>query len=187
MGGVLGVAGTRRRLALFSSRLLHRPCLDRSAVMRRLLSVFLAVLIGFSLLPGVAGAQTHSGPPGGLRSRRERVGSGGSAPNRSVRLAGNRPIPTINGSTLGLRAVSGSLDASLWPDQVRQIEFQVAGFGERSLPAEPEFLESGKMLCSLFKKPGGGRWGPWMISDHTDYVYVIGMARLKLSRLHYDQ
>ena len=135
--------------------------------MRRRLGPLLAILIGLSAIPGVAGAQTPSLP-------------GGCAPdeNATVRVlllidqSGSlaRSDPDDQRIT-GARAVVRSY-ASL-AERVQQVEIQVAGFGEDYRPGEWQTLNSDTLGTALEQVDA-----VTAVEDqnHTDYVYAVSGA-----------
>ena len=135
--------------------------------MRRRLGPLLAIVIGLSLLPGVAGAQTPSLP-------------GGCAPdeNATVRVlllidqSGSlaRSDPDDQRIT-GARAVVRSY-ASL-AERVQNVEIQVAGFGEDYRPGEWQALNSDTLGAALEQVDA-----VTAVEDqnHTDYVYAVSGA-----------
>lgn len=135
--------------------------------MRRLLSVFLAVLIGFSLLPGAAGAQTTE-VPGDCALDDNAVLQVLLLIDQSGSLQQTDPDDQ---RITGARAVVRSYAALA--DQVRQIEFQVAGFGEDYRPGEWEFLNQDTLGDFLERVESVGSVDD---QDHTDYVYALDGA-----------
>jgi hypothetical protein len=135
--------------------------------MRRLFGPLLAIVIGLSIIPGIAGAQTASLP-------------GGCAPdeNATVRvlllidqsgsLAGTDPNDQ---RITGARAVVRSY-ASL-AERVQQVEIQVAGFGEDYRPGEWQILDQDNLGTALETVDAVGS-----VADqpHTDYVYALDGA-----------
>jgi hypothetical protein len=135
--------------------------------MRRLFGPLLAIVIGVSIIPGVARAQTESLP-------------GGCAPdeNATVRVlllidqSGSlaRTDPDDQRIT-GARAVVRSY-ASL-AERVQQVEIQVAGFGEDYRPGEWQVLDQDSLGTALETVDAVGS-----VEDqfHTDYVYALDGA-----------
>jgi hypothetical protein len=135
--------------------------------MRRLFGPLLAIVIGVSIIPGVARAQTESLP-------------GGCAPdeNATVRVlllidqSGSlaRTDPDDQRIT-GARAVVRSY-ASL-AERVQQVEIQVAGFGEDHRPGEWQVLDQDSLGTALETVDAVGS-----VEDqfHTDYVYALNGA-----------
>ena len=111
--------------------------------MRRLLSVFSAALIGLSLLPGVAGAQT-SDLPGGCAPDEGATVRVLLLIDQSGSLAGSDPDDQ---RITGARAVVRSY-ASL-AERVQQVEIQVAGFGETYRPGEWQVLNQDSLGAVL--------------------------------------
>ncbi len=135
--------------------------------MRRLLSVFSATLIGLSLLPGVAGAQT-SDLPGGCAPDEGATVRVLLLIDQSGSLAGSDPDDQ---RITGARAVVRSY-ASL-AERVQQVEIQVAGFGETYRPGEWQVLNQDSLDAALETVDA-----VTAIEDqnHTDYVYAVSGA-----------
>ncbi|MDF2731319.1 MAG: hypothetical protein K0T01_3110, partial [Acidimicrobiia bacterium] len=132
--------------------------------MRRLLSVFLAMVIGFSLLPGVAGAQT-SALPGGCAPDEGATVRVLLLIDQSGSLAGSDPDDQ---RITGARAVVRSY-ASL-AERVQQVEIQVAGFGENYRPGEWQVLNQDSLGAVLETVDAVGSEEDQL---HTDYVYAL--------------
>lgn len=136
-------------------------------MIRRLVLSLFAALIGISVIPGVAGAQTADLP-------------GGCAPdeNASVRVlllidqSGSLARTDPNDQRItGARAVVRSY-ASL-AERVDQVEIQVAGFGEDYRPGEWQVLNQDSLDIALERVDTVGS-----VEDqfHTDYVYALAGA-----------
>ena len=136
-------------------------------MIRRLVLPLFAALIGLSVIPGVAGAQTADLP-------------GGCAPdeNASVRVlllidqSGSLARTDPNDQRItGARAVVRSY-ASL-AERVDQVEIQVAGFGEDYRPGEWQVLNQDSLDVALERVDTVGS-----VEDqfHTDYVYALAGA-----------
>jgi len=136
-------------------------------VIRRLFSLFSVALIGLSLLPGVAGAQTTE-VPGDCVLDENAVLQVLLLIDQSGSLQQTDPDDQ---RITGARAVVRSYAALA--DQVRQIEFQVAGFGEDYRPGEWEFLDQDTLGDFLERVETVGSEDD---QDHTDYVYALDGA-----------
>ena len=132
--------------------------------MRRLLAVFSAALIGLSLLPGVAGAQT-SDLPGGCAPDEGATVRVLLLIDQSGSLAGSDPDDQ---RITGARAVVRSY-ASL-AERVQQVEIQVAGFGENYRPGEWQVLNQDSLGAVLETVDAVGSEEDQL---HTDYVYAM--------------
>ena len=135
--------------------------------MRRLLSVLSAALIGLSLLPGVAGAQT-SDLPGGCAPDQGATVRVLLLIDQSGSLAGSDPDDQ---RITGARAVVRSY-ASL-AERVQQVEIQVAGFGETYRPGEWQVLNQDSLDAALETVDAVTAIED---QDHTDYVYAVSGA-----------
>ena len=135
--------------------------------MRRRLGPLLALVIGLSIIPGVAGAQTTE-VPGDCVLDENAVLQVLLLIDQSGSLQQTDPDDQ---RITGAKAVVRSYAALA--DQVRQIEFQVAGFGEVYRPGEWEFLDQDSLGDFLERVETVGSEDD---QDHTDYVYALDGA-----------
>ena len=136
-------------------------------MIRRLISVLSAALIGLSLLPGVAGAQTPDLPGGCVPDENATVRVL-LLIDQSGSLAGSDPDDQ---RITGARAVVRSY-ASL-AERVQQVEIQVAGFGETYRPGEWQVLNQDSLDAALETVDAVTAIED---QDHTDYVYAVSGA-----------